>query len=313
MRRGTWAADADLIYRQSSRGVIRAATLIGMGMMSRTVYGRCRAGGPWRRLLPGVILLSPGQPSAEQRIAAALLYARHGAIVTGREACRLHGLRQLPDIDKVHLLVNDFRKPLSSEFVIVERTTRLPPPQTRNGFPVAPLVRAALDTSRRLRTPDPVRALLAEAVQRGRCKLEDLERELAQGSQRGSAVPRRVLAAISLGARSVAEMDAMRVWERSGLPKAQWNVPVRDAHGTLIGVPDAWCAEASLAWEIDSYEFHLNPKDYARTLQRNTRYAMAGIHVVQTLPSRLRTAPDDVAAELVQAYEAAISRARGTA
>ncbi|WP_344882819.1 hypothetical protein [Allokutzneria multivorans] len=259
-----------------------------------------------------MILLSPGPPSVEQRIAAALLYARQDALVTGREACRLHGLRQLPESEKVHLLMSSFRKRISSEFVIVERTTRLPRPQIKGGFPVAPLARAVLDTSRRLRTLDPARALLAEAVQRGRCQMSDLDHELAEGSQRGSAVPRRVLATIGLGARSVAEIDAMRLWEQSGLPKAQWNVPVHDTNGVLIGVPDAWCVEASLAWEIDSYEFHLNPKDYARTLQRNTRYAMAGIHVVQTLPSRLRSAPEDVIAELRRAYNAAVIRSAGT-
>ncbi len=280
-------------------------------MTSRAVYGRCQAGGPWRRLLPGVILLSPGRPSAEQRIAAALLYARHDAMVTGQAACELHGLRQQSRTEKVHLLIDESRKRVSSGFVVVERTIRLPRPQTRCGFPVAPLVRAVLDTARRLRTPDPARALLAEAVQRSRCRLPDLEHELAEGSQRGSAVPRRVLAEIGLGARSVAEIDAMQVWEQSGLPNAQWNVPVHDASGALIGVPDAWCAEASLAWEIDSYEFHLNPQDYARTLRRNTRYAMAGIHVVQTLPSRLRSVPEEVVTELRQAYKAATTRSAG--
>ncbi|MBB4904953.1 hypothetical protein [Actinophytocola algeriensis] len=79
--------------------------------------------------------------------------------------------------------------------------------------------------------------------------------------------------------------------------------------GTYIGVPDAWFAEVGLAWEIDSYEFHFQRDDYADTISRNARYAAAGIVVLQTLPSRLRTEPANVARELTAAYEAAKSRA----
>lgn len=96
----------------------------------------------------------------------------------------------------------------------------------------------------------------------------------------------------------------MRVWERTGLPEPVWNVPVTDPAGNHIGTPDAWFAEVGLAWEIDSYEFHYQREDYAATVNRNTRYAAAGIVVLQTLPARLRTEPDTVATELVAAYEA---------
>jgi len=101
----------------------------------------------------------------------------------------------------------------------------------------------------------------------------------------------------------------MRVWERTGLPKPSWNVPLRDSSGTYIGTPDAWFAEVRLAWEIDSYEFHFERPDYANTISRNTRYAAAGIVVVQTLPNRLRSHPETVAAELTAAYRASKARA----
>jgi hypothetical protein len=229
--------------------------------------------------------------------------------VTGLEACQRHGLKNLPDTFGIQLLVPSARKLHSSDYVVVERTARLPKPVVRDGVPLAPLVRSVLDASRRFRKHDPVRSLIADAVQRGRVRPEALVHELETGSQRGTAVPREVLKDIMAGARSVAEVDAMRVWERTGLPKPRWNVPLKDADGNHIGTPDAWFAEVNLAWEIDSYEFHFQRADYAKTVSRNTRYAAAGIVVVQTLPTRLRTDPDGVAAELTAAYRGAAARA----
>lgn len=113
-----------------------------------------------------------------------------------------------------------------------------------------------------------------------------------------------VLKDIVAGARSVAEIDAMRVWERTGLPQPLWNVVLRDDSGKFIAIPDAWF-DAGLAWEIDSCEFHFHRDDYARTVARNARYAAAGVPVLQILPTRLRSAPAAVATELIAAHRAA--------
>ncbi len=285
------------------------ATLAELGVPPRTAYRRCVPGGPWQRPLPGIVLLTNMTPTRRQLVEAALLYGGEGALVTGLEACSRHGLKNLPDTFGVHLLVPPARKLHSSDYVVVERTGRLPEPVVRDEVPLAPLARSVLDACRKLRSHDPVRSLIADAVQRGRVPPETLVHELETGSQRGTAVPREVLKDIMSGARSVAEIDAMRVWERTGLPRPRWNVPLSDSDGNHIGTPDAWFPEANLAWEIDSYEFHFQRADYARTVSRNTRYAAAGIVVVQTLPARLRSDPAGVATELKAAYEAARSRA----
>jgi hypothetical protein len=181
----------------------------------------------------------------------------------------------------------------------------MPKPVFRDGVPLAPMARAVLDACRRFTSAVPARALMTEVAQR--LAPQRLVLELDAGSQRGSALPREVLKDIVTGARSVAEIDAMRVWERTGLPRPVWNVVLRDCHGEYIAVPDAWF-EAGLAWEIDSYEFHFRHQDYARTIDRNARYAAAGVLVLQTLPNRLRRAPESVVAELIAAHRAAESR-----
>ncbi|GAA4553761.1 hypothetical protein [Amycolatopsis samaneae] len=310
MRRGEWARDPDALYEQSRRGAITVARLEQLGVPPRTSYRRCAPGQPWRRLLPGVLLLSSAEPTRRQLVEAALLYAGPDAVVTGAESCRRQGMRTLCDEERVHLLVPAGYKVGTVGSVVVERTTRMPEPVVRGELPLAPLGRAVLDECRRMRRTAPVAALLTEVVQRGKVSPSTLADELACGSSRGSAHPRSVLGKVLAGARSVAEVDAMRVWRLTGLPRPVWNVELRDSAGRYVAIPDAWCDEVGLAWEIDSLEFHYRREDYAATLERNARYAAAGVIVVQSLPGRLRTEPRRVAAELVAAYRAAAARQR---
>ncbi|HEX6355277.1 hypothetical protein [Actinophytocola sp.] len=273
MRRGDWAHDPQTLQRASRSGAIRVATLEELGVPPRTSYRRCLPGGPWQRLLPGVVLLTNMPPTRLQLVEAALLYGGQDTLVTGLEACQRHGLRNLPDSYGIHLLVPAGRHLHSTGNVVVERTKRFPKPVVRDGVPLAPPVRAVIDACRRLTSRDPVQALITEAVQRGRVPPAWLSLELAAGSRRGTAVPRDVLRDVIVGARSDAEVDAIRVWERTGLPRPAWNVPLRDTSGTYLGTPDAWFAEVGLAWEIDSYEFHFEREAYANTVNRNARYA----------------------------------------
>lgn len=298
------------LRRRSKHEVISVAALETFGVSPRTAYRRCVPGGPWQRPLPGIVLLHNTRPTRRQLVEAALSYAGDGAMITGLEACRRHGLRAVPAESTVHVLVPHERKVKSCDFVIIERTIRLPKPFVRDEVPLAPTSRAVLDACRKLRAFDAVGALIAEAVQCGRTSPEMLARELALGSTRGTAVPREVLKDVTTGARSVAEIDAMRVMRRTSLPAPVWNVDVLDADGRFLARPDGWWDDVALAWEIDSYEYHFNRPDYERTLRRNTRYAAAGIVVVQTLPNRLRTEPDVVASELVAGYRAAAARLR---
>jgi hypothetical protein len=75
-------------------------------------------------------------------------------------------------------------------------------------------------------------------------------------------------------------------------------------------MPDAWADDVALAWEIDSYEFHLSPELYDRTLRRNAAMVASGIMVVHTTPGRLRREPKQVLRELESAYWQASRRRR---
>ncbi|WP_410620464.1 hypothetical protein [Amycolatopsis sp. cmx-8-4] len=289
---------------------MRAGDLEALGVPRRTVTRRCEPNGPWQRLLPGIVLLENGEPTGEHRIRAALLHGRAGALLTGIHAMHRHGLRSAPEPTDVHVLVPADRRVGTMAFVHVERTTRLPRPQLLQGVPVAPACRAVLDAARRLPDQDTVTAMLAEVIQRRRCTAQALADELAAGSRSGRVLPIRALGPLLGGARSVAEADAWRLIERSGLPACQWNVKLFSTSGRYIATPDAWWDEVGFAWEIDSRRHHSGPDEHARTLARNTRYPTAGALVLQTSPARLRRKPEAVLAELRAGYEVACRRPR---
>lgn len=306
MKAGHWGDDPEVLRDSSDNGVIRVQRLEELGVPATTAYRRCGPGGPWTRLLPGIVLLSNAPPTRPQQVAAALLYGGPEAILTGAEACRTLGLRNVPEkCTLVHLLVPHGRRLHNYDYVHVERTHRMPKVLNRRGLPVSEPTRAVLDGCRRMTELRPVRALLTEAVQRSFTTYERLIQELEVGSRRGSAVPRLVLAEMAGGAESVAELDAVRLWKRSGLPEPQWNKPLFSRSGAYLGKPDAWFEQVGLAWEIDSLAFHAGAEGFARTLSRNARYAAAGVLVLPTLPARLRTDPEEVIAELKGAYAAA--------
>ncbi len=291
--------------------VIRAARLVESGVPESTVYARCRPGGPWQLLLPGTVLLSSGTPTSDQLVAAALLYAGDGALVTGLVAARRHGVRRGPAPGgTVHVLVHHDHQPASRGHVVVERTRRMPLPVHRRGVPLAPVARAVVDAARRLGDPREVVELLADAVQRGLCTVVDLCTEVEAAQRQGTAVPRALLRDVSAGARSAAESDARRLWRSTGLPEPWWNAPVHLLDGTPLGIADAWWDDVALAWEINSFTWHLSPEHYAREQAKSARFTAAGVPVLPTIPTRLRDERGTVIDELRSAYGEAARRPR---
>jgi hypothetical protein len=220
------------------------------------------------------------------------------------------GLKNAKPVSSVHVLIAHTKQVRSAAMVRVERTTRMPNPVAHKGFRIAPITRAVLDTTRNIGLLDDVRALIAEAVQRGLTTPDKLNRELRLGSNRGSALPRRVLAEVGKGVRSTAECWGLRLVRKSGLPEPRWNVPIWQPDGELLAIVDAWWDSVGMAWEIDSQEFHSSPKAYAATVSRGTKLTAAGLIVVHTLPARIRDEPRAVLTELRAAYAQACARPR---
>jgi hypothetical protein len=284
--------------------VVTVSQLEELGFNRRTIAYRCRPGGPWTRMAPGIVKLDNGPITRDDHRCAALVHAGPGACITGLDRLALSGFRSIPaPFGPVHVLIPHDRRRIGRTLALVERTDRLPTPSAGR-WPLAPVPRAVLDFARRTSDRPMVRAVVAEAVQQRHCSVGDLGVELRLGCQRGSAMPRTVLAEIGDGVRSAAEATAralLRDLVRNGLlPAPTWNTDLLDDDGVVVARPDAWFDEAGLAWEIDSVEYHLSPADYARTVARRSALMAHGAIVVQTLPSTLSKDPDTVRTELVR-------------
>jgi len=290
-------ASVDVLLSRHGR-VTRTSALEKLGMRRSTIQYRCRPGGPWQRILPGVVIAQSGAPSFHQHLAAALLYAEAGAMLTGACVLRLRGLRSLPAGIGVDVLVPHERRRASSGRVSVKRTTRLPEAQLINGLRCAPLARAVVDACRATADLDAVRAMAAEVVQRGLCSVAELATELRACSSRGAALPRRVMREISAGVRSVAEARARALILGAGLPAPEWNVVLRTPTGRVIASPDAYWAALGVALEIDSLEWHLSPERYRWTQARQRRMARYGIIVVPVTPGAVADRPREFLEEL---------------
>lgn len=178
-----------MLWAASNEGVITARELERLGVPEGTTYRRCRDGGPWQRLGPGIVALHNGTRTWRQHLIAGLLHAGDHAVITGRAALRLHGLRQGPEPDRVHLLIPHAQQVRSWRLFHVERTSRMPRAIERAGLAVAPLCRAVLDEVRALRDAREIAACLAEPVQRRLVTPQQLLEELDAGCRKGSSTP----------------------------------------------------------------------------------------------------------------------------
>lgn len=255
-----------------------------------------------------MILLQNGIPTPRQRHRAALTYAGSDAVLSGNAALTEHGFAR--STKDVLVLVPHTRHRAAVSFVCIERTTRMPTPAVRSGLNCAPVPRTVVDAARRIQSLDACRGLIGDAIQRRATGLDDLAIELAAGSTRGTALPRRVLAELSDGAHSVAEIAAQKLYARTGLPPMAFNVDVVDRHGTFIARPDGWIESLALAWEIDSLRHHLTIRDHEATMRRRARMQRHGIVLVSHLPSQITGEPQVVRDDLAQGIALASSRPR---
>ena len=298
-------AVAELLRRQN--GVITRSQTKDCGMSDSALRHRLRTGGPWQVLLPGVYLSASGAFTTAQREVAAILYAGSGSVITGPAALVWHGVR-VPRTSIVNVLVPEPRRRRDIGFVRLSRTSRMPRMVFPNGqVCYVPPARAVADTVRGIRDLGAVRAIVADGVQRGMVKVPQLADELSAGPAWGSARLRQVLEEVAEGVRSSAEGDLRTLIKRERIPDPMYN-PRLYAGSEFIAVPDAWWADAGVAGEIESREWHLSPRDWERTLARDARMSAYGIIVLHFPPQRLRTEPQVVAAEIRSALAAGRSR-----
>ncbi|MET9449182.1 hypothetical protein [Streptomyces cinerochromogenes] len=303
------------------RRVVTTAQLRSHGVTAAELSEQCRPDGPWRELLPNVILLHPGPPTGEERLHGALLYTARAAepavpaqptagsphrplyadaVLTGLAALALHGFSSappLPALDQVDVLVQRPRRLRSTGYVRVRRTSALPAPRTVAGLPVAPVPRALADAVAELTDAEAVRRLLTEAVRGGHCEPAAVVRELTQAKLLGRPHVVDAVDALLAEGRSIAEDRLYGMVGEYGLPDPVWNVDLRLPGGPHLGGVDAYWPDHAVAVELDTRAPRQDDdalwSEYARKREHLERL---GITVVYLTPKKLRDCPEQQAA-----------------
>ncbi|MFF4606375.1 hypothetical protein ACFY12_27035 [Streptomyces sp. NPDC001339] len=299
------------------------------GVPAAELTERCRPGGGWQQLLPGVYLLHPGAPTSEERLHAVLLYAAHRgpgvprqpdpsgdtpqAMITGLAALALHGFSESPPLlalDRIEVLVARSRRLRSAGFARVVRTVELPVAQEVTGVPTAPVPRALADAVAGIGDASAVRRLLTESVRGGHCEAPAVVRELSRA--RLLSRPHVVDAVDTLLAegRALAEQRLYAMVRDHDLPDPLWNVDLRLPGGPHLGGVDAFWPEHGVALEIDTRapRPEEGPSPHSAFDHKREHLERLGIAVVRCLPRTLRDAPDQQAAVVRTALMAAPDR-----
>ena len=120
---------------------------------------------------------------------------------------------------------------------------------------------------------------------------------------------RAALAEVEVGVRSVPEGDLRALLKRARVPMPVFNARLY-AGKTLIAVADAWWPDAGVVAEVDSREYHYSAEDWQRTMRRHDRLVGYGVLLLHFTPQQIRTAPDEVTAQVRAALAAGGGRAR---
>ncbi len=298
------AALAAVLLRQN--GVIARSQALACGMSPGALRRRIADRGPWQRLLPHTYLAATGTPTGTQREIAALAYAGRESLITGSAALRHHGIRA-EETGVITVLIPARRTVRSTETVRIWRTRRMPRFLVDDGVRVVLPPRAVADAARALPGLREVRAVVADAVQAGRCPISMLADELDEGPRRHSALLRQAVAEVRDGIRSVTEAEFRDLLRRARLPMPMFNARIF-ASGTFLAKADAWWPDAGVAAEVDSREWHLRPSDWERTMRRHAALTAHGILVLHFTPRRIRSDPVGVAGEIRDAIRAGRGR-----
>lgn len=297
-----------------------ADQLRAQGIPAGEVAARCRPGG-WQQLLPGVFLLQPGTPTSEDRLRAALLYARRtgtvptqgpDAMITGLAALTLHRFSSAPPLtalERIDVLVPRTRRLRSTGWVRVVRTPESPEPVELTGVPVAPVARAVADAVSGLSDAETVRRLLTEAVRGGHCEPGAVVRELSRARLLTRSHVVDAVDALLAEGRSLSEDRLYAMVREFALPDPLWNVDLRLPGGPHLGGVDAYWPDQAVAVELDTRAPRQDEdalwSEYTRKREHLERL---GITVVHLTPRKLREAMDQQATVVRTALMAAPDR-----
>jgi len=262
---------------------------------------RGRLASSWQVVFPGVYAAFRGPLTEQQRLWAAYLYCGPDMQITDRQVLVDHDLNYLPDEDPdlVHALVpwEQTRKPGS--FLKITRTRYMDAPSRLGDLPAAPLARALIDFGLRMSDERVVLGVFADAVQRRKASVGELEKALATAPRRGITQPALAIEALRAGIRSVPENDFRLAARGVRTGPVLYNCLLQLPSGRLIS-PDALLEECGLVHESNGRLAHAEEDLFESMQERHDVMTTAGLTVLHNSPRRIRHDAKLVAVEWEQ-------------
>lgn len=283
---------------------VEAARCIGISRgQVRTEIAR----GNWQRLARGIVLTRPDEPTRSDWAHVGLCLAGRTGALSGWDAVRSYGLgsRAAPSRPVLVLTRDGHNRGFGG--VLVRQTARpytcstLPAEHPTLAFaPVVSAARAVADTVLGMRELGAARALLAQAVQRGRVPYEALQAEYDAGPRNGSVLLRRAIEDIRIGARSAAEAEvAGQLAANRRVPPFELNVPVVDPRGRVLFYVDVLWRTLRAGLEVDSRRYHYDAvKDWEATDVRHNSLTQFGLALTHYPPRVIHEMGASFAAEV---------------
>jgi hypothetical protein len=265
---------------------------------------RTRLGREWRLVLRGVVQLSNGLPSEQQRLMAALLFAGPKSWLAGPSAAAVHGIGGLSVSDPVHVLVPAPLRSRAHAWVLVRNTTLLDEPILRRGpLRISCPARAAVDAAAAAPSDEQACAVLVSAAQSRKARLTDLAHWTLARGQVGSRRLHEGLALAAAGAWSLPEAELLRLLASSTVLPGVWADPeVRDTSGQRLTTPDAWFDDVALAIMVHSRQWHADELQWESTVEHDTDLQAARVVVIGVTPHSIHARPRWVRERIETAY-----------
>lgn len=252
--------------------------------------------GRLHRIHPRVYAVGHRNLTYRGRWMAAVLWGGPGAVLSHHAALSLWDLRAPPEGRLDVTVVASGRRSIPGVRLHCVRSLSSGDVTRRNWIPVTTLARTLLDYAEVV-DPQWLRIALQEAERREVLSGGALEQAVARNAGRHGIRPlRETLAAISGPApwtQSEFERRFLVLVRSAGLPEPSTNVIV---YGELV---DVFWAQASLAVELDGYDFHRGRRQFESDRRRDAKLALAGLTVVRLTQPRVENEPESVIGELL--------------
>jgi very-short-patch-repair endonuclease len=269
------------------------------------------ASGRWQQPCRGVVVTQSGPLSATQQVWTALLWGGPGALLAGLTAARLEGLHGFTE-PAIHLLVPATRQirkePIRGPTrvpVVVHRSRRLDecdvhpvrlPPRTL-------LPRSLVDAAAWAATDDRARAVLAAGVQQRLVRPADLMAVTTRSTRlRRRLLIRATLADVVGGAEALSELDLTALLRRYRIPEPDRQASRRDQDGRRRWLDAVW-ETARVIVEVDGF-WHTDAATWWADMSRDNEFTLSGYRVLRFPAFAVRTEPDRVAHQILNALSA---------